>query len=208
LHIRTTKQHESGLGPTKVPRGNRATEARPPSTQALLQIDLCEVARPDSGNKNIWQVAHGCQAAQALIDSLVADANFEATYTRLNERWMVTKLLSVVESRRRRRRRRRHQDQDRGGRHQGKNPGEEASGLRAVQARHDESDFKRRMIWSSIPAAYSAPPKATRPAETCPRWIDWPIENKYIIRCDCSPTVHRTNYFRQVETTQAMRVFL
>jgi hypothetical protein len=29
----------------------------------------------------------------------VADANFEATYTRLNERWMVTKLLSVVESR-------------------------------------------------------------------------------------------------------------
>jgi hypothetical protein len=39
------------------------------------------------------------KSRKALIDSLVADANFEATYTTVNQRWMVTKLLSVVESR-------------------------------------------------------------------------------------------------------------
>ena len=39
------------------------------------------------------------KSRKALIDSLVADANFEATYTPVNQRWMVTKLLGVVESR-------------------------------------------------------------------------------------------------------------
>jgi hypothetical protein len=39
------------------------------------------------------------KSRKALFDSPVADANFEATYTTVNQRWMVTKLLSVVESR-------------------------------------------------------------------------------------------------------------
>lgn len=34
------------------------------------------------------------------------------------------------------------------------------------------------------------------------------IDDKYITRFENSPTVHHTNYFRQVETVKAMRVFL
>lgn len=39
------------------------------------------------------------KSRKALIDSLVAAANFESTYSEVNRRWMLTKLLSVIESR-------------------------------------------------------------------------------------------------------------